>query len=82
MSITFPERLGLDLIVNKVLQVKCKCERYAARSNHNFGGSVHHKMKCPVYFCENFKSTEGVESKFAVIISAFKIIIMCTILSF
>lgn len=74
MNITFPEHLGLDLIVNQVLQVKCKRWRYTASSNHNFGSSVHHEMKFPVYFCEHFKPTEGVESKFPVIVAAVKII--------
>ena len=74
MNIAFPEHLGLDLTVNEVLQVKSKCWRYTASSNHNFGGSVQHEMKFPVYFCEHLKSIEGVESKFPVIIAALKII--------
>lgn len=74
MNIAFPEHLGLDSVVNEVLQVKCKCWMYTASSSHNSGGSVHHEMKFPVYLCERFKCTEGVEGKFPVIIAALKII--------
>ena len=74
MNTAFPEHLGLDLIVNEASQVKCKCRRCTASSNHNCGRSVHHEVKFPVYFSEHFKSTEGVEGKFPVIITAFEIV--------
>lgn len=69
MNITFPEHLGLDLIVNKDLKVKHECWVYAANSSHSGGASVYREMKLTGYFYERFKSTEGAESKFPVIIA-------------